>query len=288
MFFNINQPIKTIMFGKITEKKGFWHNGRSLSNHLLVYCTQGSVAMRVADTIYHLGEGDILIIPADTYYIPLQSEGCTYYFFHFLADCSTVSHEKLTMTKTAEHPSTKEGYSYTYSASIDRIIEVNVLTKKCNNARVYGIFERAAELTPYCNATEKLLIDALVQELLIILSTDFVHRDITNRKLQEIVDYINVNYAREISLSLLSEIFFLSQSYVARLFRDELHLTVSDYVNSVRLVNACSLLVHTDLPIGDIAESVGYASVFYFSRLFKKAYSVSPSAFRQGQSLLHE
>lgn len=272
------------MFGKITQTKGFWHNGRSLNTYLLVYCILGNINMLVDNVVYSLQPSDILIIPVDTFYKPLQSDGCTHYFFHFFAECLKESHLKPSLTKLAQKPDGK-GFSYTYTSSFDGIIDVDILTKHCNNAYVYSVFERAVDLTPYCNATEKLLIDTLIQELLIVLSKDFVHRELSNSKLQDMVDYINVNYAQPITLSLLAKTFFLSESYIARLFRAELHLSVSDYVNSVRLKNACSLLAHTDLSICDIAESVGYGSAYYFSRIFKKVYQVSPSAFRQGQSL---
>ncbi|WP_083647815.1 helix-turn-helix domain-containing protein [Ileibacterium valens] len=49
----------------------------------------------------------------------------------------------------------------------------------------------------------------------------------------------------------------------------------------MRLTNACYYLIYTDLSINDIARSVGYDDVLYFSKLFRKKKGLSPSNYRE-------
>ncbi len=55
-----------------------------------------------------------------------------------------------------------------------------------------------------------------------------------------------------------------------------------DKVIAIRMEKACVLLLNTDDPLPDIAETVGYESVYSFSRLFKKHIGTSPGKYRKG------
>lgn len=84
------------------------------------------------------------------------------------------------------------------------------------------------------------------------------------------------------------------------MFADELHMsrssfyghfkavtgeTPNDYVSSLRLRRACSLLSGSpDMPVADIAESLGFGSQQYFSRRFKEKYGMSPLAWRRSRA----
>ena len=53
------------------------------------------------------------------------------------------------------------------------------------------------------------------------------------------------------------------------------------YILSLWMVNAQSLLENTDYKIGEIAEIMGYDNQLYFSRVFRKEYGVSPVQYRK-------
>ncbi len=98
---------------------------------------------------------------------------------------------------------------------------------------------------------------------------------------QAVLEYINRNLARTITLDDLARLLSLSPSRTGHVIRDLFGATTPELVNRIRLQEAVYLLTCTDMPIGLIAARLGYRDQNYFSRLFSKTYSQSPRQFRR-------
>jgi len=72
----------------------------------------------------------------------------------------------------------------------------------------------------------------------------------------------------------------IERSYLFRRFKEATGCSVSAYIARFRMERACELLITADLSIQSIAYSVGYQDPLHFSKMFKKAVSVSPTAYR--------
>jgi two-component system response regulator YesN len=92
---------------------------------------------------------------------------------------------------------------------------------------------------------------------------------------------IHEHYARPLSLDWLSEQLDVSPYYLSRVFSAESGFRLSDYLTSVRLAAARSLLADGSAPVADIARAVGYRDAHYFAKVFKRAFGQSPSRFRR-------
>ena len=73
----------------------------------------------------------------------------------------------------------------------------------------------------------------------------------------------------------------MSVSWFIRNFKDYAGSTPAQYLLSLRISNAQSLLESTSYNVMEIAEIVGYNNPLYFSRLFKKQCGVSPTEYRK-------
>ncbi|WP_244444794.1 AraC family transcriptional regulator [Paenibacillus camerounensis] len=95
-------------------------------------------------------------------------------------------------------------------------------------------------------------------------------------------DYIESNYWRS-SLSVLDVVDYvkIERSYLFRLFKQVNGISISGYLTAIRIQRACDLLVHSELSVKSLAYSVGYQDPLYFSKVFKKATSHTPSKYRQ-------
>jgi signal transduction histidine kinase/AraC-like DNA-binding protein len=90
------------------------------------------------------------------------------------------------------------------------------------------------------------------------------------------------NYEKPFSRWQLADAVGVSEDHLSRAFHRELGIGVWDFLNRYRIHKAKELLKATSLPVGDIAEKVGYSDQSYFCRVFRKLSGLSPQAFRQG------
>ncbi|WP_409344488.1 helix-turn-helix domain-containing protein [Paenibacillus sp. MBLB4367] len=101
------------------------------------------------------------------------------------------------------------------------------------------------------------------------------------RKIGEIVAYINNHFDRPLSLQHISRTFFISPYHFSRLFRDITGFTFIEYVNNVRVMEARRLLRESGEPVIRVAERSGFDSIAHFGRVFKQIARCSPTAFRK-------
>jgi len=99
-------------------------------------------------------------------------------------------------------------------------------------------------------------------------------------KILPVLHFIEENYAENLSLSRLSEILSLNENYFCRIFKKATGLTATDYLNFVRVYEAQKLL-GSQMSISEICNRVGFSSLSYFNRVFKKYYLCSPSAYKK-------
>ena len=73
----------------------------------------------------------------------------------------------------------------------------------------------------------------------------------------------------------------MSESNFCKFFRKSTSTTFSDYLNDLRITEACHLLLYTDDPINKVADSCGFESLSYFNRVFLSKKQMTPSQFRK-------
>ncbi|MBC1186758.1 helix-turn-helix transcriptional regulator [Kluyvera sichuanensis] len=93
--------------------------------------------------------------------------------------------------------------------------------------------------------------------------------------------WIEENYRQKFSLDALARELGKSRSYLSRRFHAETGENIHDYLNTIRLRRACELLLHSALPVSEIASQVGFSEVTYFISSFKKGIGETPLRYRK-------
>ena len=95
------------------------------------------------------------------------------------------------------------------------------------------------------------------------------------------IRYLNEHYMEDIDISLMASELGFHSAYLTRLFGRYAGVTPLKYLTNLRIQEAKRLLLDTSLPISVVGERVGYPDQFHFSKTFRKATGVNPSAFRK-------
>ncbi len=98
---------------------------------------------------------------------------------------------------------------------------------------------------------------------------------------KEAIDYIHLNYRRQISIGELSRLCHMSDGHFCRMFKRYTFKTPVQYINGVRLSAAMELLSRTDRKVLDIAMDTGFNSLSYFIGVFKENLGCTPTQFRK-------
>lgn len=95
------------------------------------------------------------------------------------------------------------------------------------------------------------------------------------------LNYIQLNLTANLTVEEIATAIGCSPNYLSTVFNQELQQSVTDYIHDHRLGEAADLLRKTNLSIQSIAVYVGYADTNYFSRLFRRHYQTTPTAYRK-------
>lgn len=131
---------------------------------------------------------------------------------------------------------------------------------------------------------EDLLAMYLRQIFLLVQRTRQEERPTVSTYIQEEMEfarcYFNEHYNEPISIQEYAESRNMSVCYFQRNFKQIVKHTPMQYLLTIRVNNAASLLETTDYSMAEIAAIVGYEDPLYFSRLFRKIKGVSPRDYR--------
>ncbi len=105
---------------------------------------------------------------------------------------------------------------------------------------------------------------------------------------QKIITYINSDLTADLSLKAMSDWLNVNASYLSTLFKKEVGIPLTDFVNRQRIEQAKKLLIVTELPMKIIAQQCGIPDIYYFSRLFKKRTGVTPKLYREHATREHD
>lgn len=104
----------------------------------------------------------------------------------------------------------------------------------------------------------------------------------TKESFSEICDFILKNYSdADFSVSRISDYFHISEVHLRRIFKNTIGTSPIKYVNCLKLEKAKSILKASNLTISETALSSGFSDPYYFSKVFKKEFGITPSEYRK-------
>ena len=95
------------------------------------------------------------------------------------------------------------------------------------------------------------------------------------------LQYINKNYNKDITMSMVANTVSVSYNYFSKIFKDGVGINFSEYLMKIRMSKALSLLDDPTNKVHEISQLVGYENSSHFTRTFKAYYGISPNEYRK-------
>ena len=234
------------------------------SHHELYYLAKGKSKYLIDDEIYPVEPGNVVFIPSGHYHMTdnealMSVERYLISFDDSLFDSDT-------------------------KILLDELMEKRLISIPIN--RIEGLENLFGALERSASQSEVMLEAVRKIHVLSIISYICRHkREFTpavseaDRIVHKISEYISINYSEDLSLSMLSHRFGVSESHLSRKFKDVTGIGLGEYITFIRIMNAERLLSVGKASITSVAAECGFADPNYFSTVFKKLKGVTPLKF---------
>lgn len=253
-----------------------------LHNHLwfeFVYIAEGSV--------YHIFEGEKLMLNKGDYFVidrldchayeKIPGVDCYIYnCFLFPEQIDKVLEGVMYFSVILEHYLLKFNQSllkynpthYIFHDDDETILDIILRLKYENDNRLHGFDEimRCA------------WIELILKTLRKIINDDSKIKE--SSPTNYIKNYIEENYATDVSLSTFCKPLNYSLSYLSTKFKNDTGYSFTEYLQKTRIDKCLTLLANTNKKIPEIASAVGYDDIKFFTKIFKKHTLTTPANFR--------
>jgi AraC-like DNA-binding protein len=233
-------------------------NARNLSFYRMHFVLQGQGILRVGKSEIHLHEGDIFFcLPAVTY--SLESlDGFEYAYVSFL------------------------GSRANYLLDRFRINE-----KNCVFRGFLSLSEAWREALAVDDAVADLKSESVLLQAFAEIGMKYYPSDEKTKERNsafEIKRFIDNNFSNcELSLTMVASQLNYHPKYISALFKTVFKIGFSNYLNTVRIQNACALIQQGLTEIKNIAFLCGFNDPLYFSKVFKAHLAISPREYVKSQ-----
>ena len=246
---------------------GLGYNYEVLKNAVIHYVTKGYGTFKFNGKVYNLKQGDIFILlkGMQVEYVASIDDPWEYYWIGF---------------------SGSNANEYLNRTSI-----TNSCVANCEeNSKIPQIILNMCEISKTYNPSRSddiLLLKELYSLLYALIEEfpkPFEYKDKElHTYIQDALNFINSNYMHSITVQEIADYVNLSRSYLYKMFIKNLGISPQRYLINLRMYKATLLLKSTKLPIGEVANSVGYSDSLLFSKTFSQHFSMSPLNYRNNQ-----
>ncbi len=99
--------------------------------------------------------------------------------------------------------------------------------------------------------------------------------------LEQVVEYCNQNYKAGVSVKEAAKVFLTNSNHISKVFNANMKMGIPQYVESLRLAEACHLLENTDYTVAKVSEEAGFGSIRSMNRAFESFLSITPRDYKR-------
>ena len=245
------------------------------------YCYEGEGTLSIGEKDYSYRGGQFSIIPKNCPHTTTSSDGTVSRWEYLFVDVDEI-------------------LNCMYPAGINKksieqmILRINAKAMFCDAREYPDMAERILHIFDVVRRADEYYIEeakALINEFLVRVARANVHvvqRGMHENKVEktsmfisDAISYISDHYMEPIRIENLAAQCHISETHFRRLFSNYMSIGPLEYINLVRIQNACEMLKKTDEMVSDIAYKCGFGVLSTFNRNFKQVMGCSPYEWRK-------
>ncbi|MDF2668110.1 MAG: two component system response regulator [Paenibacillus sp.] len=158
----------------------------------------------------------------------------------------------------------------TYGAS-------DYILKPVENDKLLAAVHKQADIIRKETLSQQIVKQVMIADLLTQLRKIRAQKTTgTTKIVDQAIKYIKNHYAEELSISIIASNLFFSPSYFMHVFKENMNMTVNDFITEYRIAKAKELLQSNHYKVYEICQQVGFQDPRYFSQIFKKSTGMTP------------
>lgn len=246
-------------------------------NHRLIYFTEGKGSMCIHPATYPVYKDAAILYPAGVVYELIVDTPISFLTLNFdYTQNFTHLTRPLKLQREGSGCSTPlEEIAFTDFPALNQEIYIPNAAPILND--MYSILNemknKKSDCQPYCSG---LLKTAVCK----ILRTSTTSSKAANPKVERIFSFIHENYAADIDNTQIAAYLSYHPYYVNKLFSSHTGMTIHQYLNHYRLLQAAHYLSTSTIPIHEIGYMVGFQTPAHFTGNFKKKFGLTPKDYR--------
>ncbi len=234
------------------------------------YCYYGDGRLQIEDRVYHYGDEMFTCIPANIPHVTISKPGniCKWEFLfvdienfirnEFHSDRFTQD-EILKIVNKRGTLKTKKNHPI-----IDQLI-LNII-RECRSEDEY-----------YKESIKGYLYALVIEFMRLAEEREQIRRSMKmSQYLGSAIAYVDEHYMEDIKVINMAEMCCLSESHFRRVFEESMGMKPVEYINLVRIKNACRIIQEEDVSMEDVSHRVGYQTSSTFNRNFRKLLDMTP------------
>lgn len=250
-----------------TQVSAHWHHEVEI-----IYVKKGHLNVSISGNDYQMDDGSIIIVnPSELHLMSTESQDIEYYTMLFPLEYISFQANDILESE------------YFLPLRSGKIHFKNVIDNQEANEKLIKVCEKLISI-PYDDKYRQLEIKILLLRFIQIL---IVYSQMTKKITgssdfdKEMISFIEKNYKSEVSLTVLSQHFHLSEKYISRYFKEHFRVPLTQFVKQLRVEHAKKLLVSSSKTISEITTECGFQNTSHFIRTFKSVYYESPLQYRK-------
>ncbi|MDF2720525.1 MAG: AraC family transcriptional regulator [Paenibacillus sp.] len=236
---------------------------RIAANHILILVTNGECIYTIEGNDLHLKRGDALYVPEGVIRSARRSHShLQWHVAHFHVEESLETSIPLLRN--------------------NHYLHIQLLNNDYLKNRFSYLIQHWLRKPVYHEA----IYHCVLLEMLAVINGEIDSRNVTTKSYSivlEVQSYIMKHYQTEIEISALAQLVERTPNYISTIFRRVTGQTITEYVQRIRIAEACNMLNQSHMSMSEISDYLGFCDQSYFNKVFRKITGLSPSVYVREQ-----